>query len=236
MMKQQITTITILRFSGIHILWMLAQMQMARQALKLIKGLKFFKLMGSGAKNGFSIRPDLTSYALLSVWESESDAERFFSESDLFAKFKSHASEYWTLYMMNMKAHGLWSGIKPFEDFQIYQGGLIGVITRATIKLKYLPKFWSYVPKVSNKLKTQKGLLFSIGIGEFPLFMQATFSVWEDRTYIQQYAYKSKLHSEVIKKTRELNWYKEELFANFIPYRSVGTWNQKQPLKAFLKH
>jgi heme-degrading monooxygenase HmoA len=234
MIKHQITTITIFRFSGPNVFWMLLQMQLALSRLKKTKGLRFFKLMGSGGKSGFSIQPNFNSYALLGVWESEADAELYFHTSEQFATFKSRAAEHWTVYMLNAKAHGIWSGAQPFQDFQPYQGGLMAVITRATIKAKYLRKFWSYVPKVSDNLEDHDGLLFSIGVGEYPLFMQATFSVWEDRSFMQQYAYKSKLHREVVKKTRELGWYKEELFANFVPYRSEGSWNGTQPLATFL--
>jgi len=234
MIKHQITTITVFRFQGWNIFWMLSQMQLALSGLKKTSGLRFFKLLGSGGKSGFSIQPNFNTYALLCVWESEKDAERYFNESEHFATFKSHAAEFWTVYMMNVKAHGIWSGMKPFEDFQAYKGGLMAVITRATIKTKYLRRFWSYVPKVSDNLDDHDGLLFSIGVGEYPLFMQATFSIWEDRSFMQQYAYKSKLHSEVVKKTRELGWYKEELFANFIPYRSEGTWSGIEPFEAAL--
>lgn len=226
----KITTITIFRFEGFKSLWMLSQMQLSLKGLKKTKGLDFFKLMGSGGKTGFSIQPNFNSYALLCVWESESMAKKYFKESKHFDRFQLNAAEIWTVYMYNSKAHGVWNGLKPFDDFQPYDKGVIAVITRATIKWKYLRRFWTYVPNVSDALEEQDGLLFSIGVGEYPLFMQATFSIWEDRTFMQQYAYKSKFHSEVVKKTRELGWYKEELFANFIPYFSEGTWNGTNPL------
>ena len=37
-------------------------------------------------------------------------------------------------------------------------------------------------------------------------------------------AYQSNLHTEVIRKTRELGWYSEDLFAKFSPYHTEGTW------------
>jgi hypothetical protein len=41
------------------------------------------------------------------------------------------------------------------------------------------------------------------------------------------YAYKNEKHKEVVRLTRELKWYKEELFARFIPYKFLGQWNSK---------
>jgi len=219
----QITTVTFFRFHGKQAFWMLSQMKRALPALNRVGGLSFFKLLGSGGDNGFSIKPNFNAYALLCVWDSEVQAETFFKLPSPYSEFEARASEVWTVFMHNLKAHGVWSGQSPFSDFQEDQGGLIAVITRATVKWNYLYRFWSYVPTVSDNLKGHEGLLFSVGIGEYPLFMQATFSVWENRAFMQQYAYKSPLHREVIKKTRELGWYKEELFANFIPFKSISS-------------
>ncbi len=229
---QQITTITIFRFQGLHAAWMFAQMGLSLSDFRKVKGLHFFRLLGTGGKDGFSKMLNPNVYAFLGVWDSEIQAKEFFENSPLYGNFEQHASEAWTVFMENTKAHGSWAGISPFKDFQPYSGGLVAVITRATIKLKYLRKFWSYVPSVSGQLQDQVGLVFSIGIGEYPWLMQATFSIWQDYQALQQYAYKSLHHSEVVKKTRELGWYSEELFANFTPYHSNGTYLGINPLNS----
>jgi hypothetical protein len=54
----------------------------------------------------------------------------------------------------------------------------------------------------------------------------ATFSLWKDFESVKQFAYKSKQHKEAIK-TREYEWYSEELFSRFQPYKSSGTWEGK---------
>lgn len=226
----QITTITLFHFKGLNAFWMFPQMQLSLSGFKEIEGLSFFKLMGSGGKRGFSILPNLNTYAFLGVWENEKHAHHYFEQSNHFKKFTSHANEHCTIFMHNVKAHGEWSGSNPFSNFKKYEGGLMAVITRATIKPKFVAKFWKYVPNVSDNIHEHDGLLFSIGIGEYPLMMQATFSIWKDQQNMREYAYKSPLHREVIKKTRELGWYQEELFSNFIPYKTIGSWKGKNPI------
>jgi hypothetical protein len=47
---------------------------------------------------------------------------------------------------------------------------------------------------------------------------------------LKAFAYQGKEHRGAIEKTRQLNWYKEELFSRFQPYLSVGTWGGRQLL------
>jgi hypothetical protein len=51
---------------------------------------------------------------------------------------------------------------------------------------------------------------------------------------MQQYAYKSQHHIEVMKRTRAENWYTEELFARFEPIAASGTWHGHNPLSGLL--
>lgn len=229
--QEQICTMTLLRFKGTQMLWIFGQMQKSLPVFAKVPGLKFFKLMGSGGKNGFSRILNPSIYVLHGVWDSEADAQKYFQDSEHFGEYKSRTTELYTIFMRTTKAHGSWSGSNPYNQNFPPQDGKIAVITRAKIKLRYVPKFWKYVPKVSQKLEDQDGSIFSIGIGEYPWFMQATFSIWQDMDSMRAYAYQSKLHTEVIRKTRELGWYSEDLFANFSPYQSEGTWEGQDLLK-----
>ncbi|UOQ77376.1 hypothetical protein MUN84_01260 [Hymenobacter sp. 5516J-16] len=69
------------------------------------------------------------------------------------------------------------------------------------------------------------GVRAAIGLGELPVVRQATFSLWESQQAMQDYAYRSEKHKQVIKLTRQENWYGEELFARFRVVRTEGTWD-----------
>ena len=73
-------------------------------------------------------------------------------------------------------------------------------------------------------------MIYTKGIGEVPVVQMATFSLWKNFNAVKEYAYKSKQHKEAIRKTRKNNWYKEELFSRFHPYKSLGTWNDNNQL------
>jgi len=48
------------------------------------KGLLFYKFLGTGGKNGFSLWPDWSTYALLTTWENEEDAKNLLVTVRLF--------------------------------------------------------------------------------------------------------------------------------------------------------
>jgi len=206
-------------------------MQFAHSDLAEVKGLSFYRLMGSGKGKGFNPLPDWSVYSLLQVWESEEDANQFFNSSTLIEKYKSHTSEQYTLYMKNISAGGTWVGKNPFEKGTDLDPSLpIAVITRATIKWNWLIRFWKYVPTSQEPLEGNKGLVYTKGIGEVPVVQMATFSLWENFDAVKEFAYNSKQHKEAIRRTRKNEWYREELFSRFHPYKSSGTWQRNDLL------
>ena len=212
----------------------MAQMQLAQKPLRQIAGLNFFKLMGSGAGNGFALKPDFAVYALLGVWRDLEAAENFLDNSPVFTRFQDHSSEIWTIFLQPVKAHGKWSNVEPFTLVEVEKddNAPVAVLTRASIRRGKLREFWRDVPAASRDFPDQKGLIFAKGIGELPIIEQATFSLWQNRAAMTDYAYKNRQHTEVIKKTRALGWYKEELFAEFRPFATRGTWEKQEVVKS----
>jgi hypothetical protein len=219
-------TFTFFTFKGVAKRWW-AFGQMGRRSFRVgvAEGLNFAKMLGTGGGNGFSIFPDFGRYGWLGVWDSEVQARDFFKNNPMFLSFSEAAESHFTVFAQPVMAHGLWDGQQPF----VVSGNFdpekpIAVLTRATIRTKYLLHFWQYVPRVSRSIEQfSANTLFSAGVGELPLIQQATFSIWQSGKAMMDYAYKSPFHAEVVKKTRELGWYDEELFARFtvIDYDNV---------------
>ena len=203
--------------------WAFTQMQLAHAKINQQKGIKFYKLLGTGGGDGFQWYPDFSRYALLINFEN-TDAANCFKYSKIFNQYQKKSTEHAVFYLQAYESHGFWSGIQPFETFSFDETKPIAVITRARIKWQYLLKFWSYVPKTSASLSLFEGRLIGKGIGEWPLIQQATFSIWTSQNKMNAYAYQNPKHREVIKKTRQLGWYSEELFARFHPLKMEGTY------------
>jgi hypothetical protein len=83
-------------------------------------------------------------------------------------------------------------------------------------------RFWRDVPAVTNRLRSAFRPMYSVGVGEWPLRFQATFSIWQNAVEMEKFAYKDKAHLDMVSKTRAVGWYKEELFARFHIVNSTG--------------
>ncbi len=236
MKNPETVTITFFQYRGAAAKWWaFKQMGLTQETMRDVAGLRFFKLMGSGGGSGFSIFPNLSCYGLLSVWSGEERAAAFFAGHPAFQAFRERSEACWTVYLRTAMVHGRWDGAAPFQVVEPFQPDrLVGVLTRATIYPRHLWRFWRFVPPVGQSVKGREGLLFSVGIGELPLIQQATFSLWQNSRLMKAYAYESRHHREVVRRTRELGWYREELFARFHPYASEGSWPGGDPLAPWL--
>lgn len=230
-----IVSFTIIRYRKLFIPLALSAMAIHRLFMWLRKSCTFWKLLGSGHNGTFDLQPDWQQWGLLAVWNDREDFDRFYANSFVAWWWKLLATETWTVLCQPLQSHGKWDGKEPFgkPDITTYNGP-VAVLTRATIRITKLKNFWLHVDEVANLMAGANGFITSFGVGEAPAYRQATFSIWESLDNVKSFAYQSREHAEVIKKTRAENWYSEELFARFKPLESFGTIKGKDPLKGLL--
>jgi hypothetical protein len=187
-------------------------MALFRFPLWLSSGLKFWKLMGTGKNGTFDKNPDWNRWAVLEVYDSPASTPTFIT-----AWWKLFNAKQTIYELEPIEGHGLWDGKQVFGDLpknSDYEGK-IAVLTRATIKLSGLKRFWEHVDAIAGQMASAPGFITSVGIGEVPFIKQATFSIWESKELMRSFAYKLPLHKEVIKITHQEKWYSEDMFTRF---------------------
>lgn len=194
--------------------------------------LSFWKLMGSGRNGTFSKMPDWRQWAVLLVHQNCKQPEQ--AVPAFFARWWSFfGCDQWTLHLEAMEGHGMWDGKPVFGTLpkQSNYEGPVGILTRATIRIGKLGRFWEHVNGVAERMAGAPGLITSVGIGETPWIKQATFSIWENKEVMKDFAYRMKEHADVIRKTKSEQWYSEEMFVRFKILRSEGSLNGKLPFE-----
>lgn len=179
--------------------------------------------MGTGKGRGFSFWPKLSTWAILVVLKDAGyDKKSALGVKESYGTFISNWLKLFqrksvTYVLEPLEGHGFWDKKEPFGKLppKSDYDGKIAVLTRATIRLSKLRSFWQNVGPVSASMDQAEGLINSYGIGEVPWIKQATFSIWENKEAIKNFAYRMQLHKDVIAKTRQQNWYKEDMFVRF---------------------
>jgi hypothetical protein len=208
-----------------------ARLPLDGRALRRVPGLRFGRLLGTGEGRTMTTSADLRRWAAFAVWDDIADLDRFRRDHPLSRRW-DRAAERFDVQLRPISALGTWDGVDPLEG-QGHAGapdGPIAVLTRATVRWRRLPAFLRSVPPVDAHLGSVDGLLHAAGIGEWPIGRQATFSLWRDAEAMQRFSYRSAEHVEVVRRTRDEDWYGEELFARFAPVAWTGTWSGERPL------
>ena len=189
--------------------------------LKRITGISFIKLLGTGKGETFTPKDaDQFRWGIL-VTIKQDDLDRLEQSLVLQIWHKISLNEY-RIVLKPISSHGYWSGKQPFAVEKFEWSGKIAAITRARIVWRKNFQFWRAVPPVTLSLHQSPGLLSAIGIGEAPIGLQGTFSIWESGAALREFAYKGNAHIEAIKATETNKWYSEELFARFAVITEQG--------------
>ena len=196
-------------------------------------GARFTKSLGTGDGRTFTPRDaDPLHWGLLATWDDAAAAAAFETSAPVRA-WSRLAHERLRVLMRPIAARGRWSGAEPFGRPAPRRaddgGGPVASITRARIRAAKNLSFWRSVPPVSTDLRQVAGLRLAVGVGEAPVGLQGTFSLWEDARALAGFAHRRAAHAEVVARTPREGWYAEELFARFAVLELDGTYRGVAP-------
>lgn len=213
--------------------WAFKQMGLMHRRMKAWPGMGFYRLLGTGGGSGYSIRPNFSLYAILTVWTGPGKAADFLRSSDIVADYRSNSIEEFHLLLRPLSSRGWWLKTQPFDAREALPGAfLMTVITRARLKWWFMPVFWSRVNGVSGSQGHFEGQLFSQGVGALPWIEQATFSVWSSEEAMMKFAHlDNEIHREAIRVTRKYNGFSEEIYARFQLLDTRGTFSRRDPFE-----
>jgi hypothetical protein len=194
-------------------------------------GLRFAKLLGTGDGRTFTVRDaDRNRWGLLATWDKAADASAF--ETGPVARgWGRIADERLRVDLRPLTSRGQWSGREPFgtpEPDRAYDGP-VAALTRARIRASRMVTFWRAVPPVSADLHGAAGLRLAVGVGEAPIGLQGTFSLWDSPAAVTEFAYRRPAHVAAVRRTAEVGWYSEELFARFAVLAVDGSVGSRTP-------
>jgi len=191
----------------------------------------FWKLLGTGDGRTFDARDaDLRRWGVLTVWPTI-DAATGFGGAGVVGGWGDLAQEHWWTLLHPVRVSGSWSRRQPFgAAAERATDGPVAALTRARLRWSRATRFWRSVGAVTSDLDRADGLLLRLGVGEAPLGLQGTFSLWDSAAALHAFAYRGGPHRDVIRRSTDERWYAEELFARFAVAGHGGTIFGTDPL------
>lgn len=200
----------------------LAAMALDRFVLRSSPNVGFFKSLGTGKGETFTPRDaNPLRWGLI----AEVGDVEVFDNSFVVKRWRTKSVHEFRAILEPISAHGKWAGQEPFTPTVKDWGGQVIAVTRARIRWSQSLRFWRAVPPVTASLTSAPGLIAAIGIGEAPIGLQGTFSIWESPAALRDFAYRGDAHNEAIAATAKYKWYSEELFSRFAVQEIRGSIN-----------
>lgn len=219
------TTFTLASFDRARVPGLLATVPLERLRLGRLAGLAWGRHLGTAA-GGRTLGADPARWAWFCTWDDETAAAAF--HDDLEARLRPR--EVATLHLRAVRARGRWVGHEvPVDSVGQEEAAPLVVLTRARVRPTRWRPFRGSVPPVDAALADAPGLIHSVGVGEWPVLVQGTLSLWRDGAAMAAFA-RGEAHRAVVRRTAAERWYAEELFARFSVERAQGTWDGAPPV------
>lgn len=202
----------------------LARLALGRFGMAGIRGLRFFRFMGSGRDATFELVPSLSHQGLFLAFDDGTSADDFLASSRLVGAIREDARALLSMRLHAYSSRGRWGGVEPFAVVAARPtAGPVASLTRASIRPSKALRFWRHAPGAQAALAGAEGCLLAVGLGEAPLLRQATFTLWSSEAAMDSYARRG-IHLEAIRAARAERHFHEDMFTRFVVSDIAGSW------------
>ena len=202
-----LVTLQVWRVAPVAVPRVLGRISVDRTRARRVPGVRFCALLGTGRGFGAS-RPDATRWAKLTCWSEP-------GPDPVARAWDRLATDRCTLSLRPLTSTGRWRRREPFgTPTPTPYDGPVAALTRARLRPVRARQFWQAVPPVEAAVHGTPGLQAALAVGEAPVGLQGTFSVWDSPDAVTSFT-SSPAHRTVVAETHRVGWYAEDLFARF---------------------
>ena len=203
--------------------WLFGRLVRGARGLARVPGLRFARILGSGHEGGFGLRPSFEHGGVFALFDDEPSAERFIDESPSVQAYRQRSTEFLAAMLRATSVRGSWGGQTMVPSTWPQPGGPVASLTRASIRPRRALAFWRHAAPAQAALADAEGCELLAGLGEAPLFRQATFSLWRNAAAMDAYA-RTGAHQAAIREAYQQGYFSESMFVRFVPLLLRGRW------------
>jgi spheroidene monooxygenase len=203
--------------------WLFSRLVRGARGLARVPGLRFARVLGSGHEGGFGLRPSFEHGGVFALFDDEPSAERFINESAPVQAYRQRSAEFLVAMLRATSVRGSWGGQTMVPSTWPQPGGPVASLTRASIRPRRALAFWRHAAPAQAALAGAEGCQLLAGLGEAPLFRQATFSLWRNAAAMDAYA-RQGAHQAAIREAYQQGYFTETMFVRFVPLLLRGCW------------
>lgn len=145
-----------------------------------------------------------------------------FASSPVVHGWDRIAAERASMTLRPLASRGTWGGSDPFGSGTRWDGPVLS-LTHARLSPLRMVGFHRALPAVADAALAADGLRWWTSFGEAPVGFKGTLTAWSSSAAASDFAFRSAVHVDVVRRTPVERWYAEEIFTRFAILDADGT-------------